>query len=249
MGKKEKNCNHKRQELVRHLGVLSDSLNKAFNEQGNRTYFSSIPIVEAKKNIDKEDGVLCKICVNKLRIPIAEQRHISPHGICVEYLELIYNGTLNLMCMHDDCHDPFTNLYISVMLKPIEQPENIHLECGFHIDRYSEDDQKDNNEVHPSYHIHYYNNSRFGGEEEGDMAFSMDTPRLSHHPMELFMTLAEVIGTYNKPVFDRLLRDANFVKLCRLYAGRVARPYYEMIAKSFTGTRTGYIQDLNPYLI
>ena len=249
MGKKERLCKLKRQELVKHLDFLIKSLNHAFKEKGKVSCFSSIPIVEAKKNIDNEDGEICNINVDKLKIPIAEQRHIRPHGNEIKYLELTYNGSLNLMCLEEDTHDPFSNLYISVMLKPIEQRPNVHLECGYHIDRYSEDDKKDNNEVHPSYHIHYCNNSKFGGEEDGNMAFSMDTPRLSHHPMELFMTLAEVIGTYNKPVLDKLSKDTTFVRLCRLYANRIARPYYEMITKSFSETRTGYIQDLNPYFV
>lgn len=74
MGKKERLCKLKRQELVKHLDFLIKSLNHAFKEKGKVSCFSSIPIVEAKKNIDNEDGEICNINVDKLKIPIAEQR-------------------------------------------------------------------------------------------------------------------------------------------------------------------------------
>lgn len=251
MAKKDKNYKHFRKEFARDLEMLIQSLNSVFKEKGHeaRSYFSDIPLRDAKSSIEADNAPVCTFQISGLRIPISDQRHLEPQGVSMPYIILNYSAALKLECIETDNPDPFENLYINVELKPENQPEDAYLCCGYHIDRWSEKDRVDKNEIHPIYHIHYCNASYYSCDEQKKVALSMDTPRLPYHPMDLFLAIAEVIGTYNKPAFEKLSKDPFFPKCCRKYSDKIVRPYYEMLLKSFTESRTGYITDYNPYFI
>lgn len=92
---------------------------------------------------------------------------------------------------------------------------------GFHIDKTINAEKLLHGEIHPLYHVHFVNDSKMGEFE----ALSMDIPRLSHHPVDLFLGLMLVFANYNKSVYDKLKDNSYILGLCKESAQHYVEPY------------------------
>lgn len=247
---KDKNYTAFRRELARDYSMLIHSLDKAFKPDSHEkpTVYNDYPLRNVIKDIEAVEDPICAYKVDNLKIPVDKQKHISPSGINVPYVRLSISSSMRLACMGQEMEDPFTDLCIKVDIMTDSHLKDCELTCGYHIDRWSEGDRKEQNEIHPVYHIHYTNSSWYGARDNKSEALTLDTPRLIHHPMELFLTIAEVVGTFNKPVYEKLMDDPYFAKCCHKYAGIIVLPYFESLCNTIKDNK-GIPNPLIPYLI
>lgn len=133
----------------------------------------------------------------------------------------------------------------------IQEKENRDFEkiyhTGFHIDKTNDAEKLVHEEIHPLYHVHFVNESKMGEFE----ALSMDIPRLSHHPVDLFLGLMLVFANYNKSVYDKLKDNAFILNLCKESAQHYVEPYIRSLAKKpwSDGEKQKIDKELCPYLV
>lgn len=113
----------------------------------------------------------------------------------------------------------------------IQEKENRNCEkiyhTGFHIDKTNDEEKLVHEEIHPLYHVHFVNDSKIGEFE----TLSMDIPRLSHYPVDLFLGLMLVFANYNKSVYDKLKDNGHILGLCKESAQHYVKPYIQSLVE------------------
>jgi len=178
----------------------------------------------------------------ELELPIQKPRHLSPNNIKVLHLFLDVKVKGNLD-KYDGCTDgdPLMELNYRVRVVGESNNKNEKFTLGFHIDRVG--DQDDSLEIHPLYHIHYFNESQ--SMDAGFVTLDMDAPRLVHHPVEAIIGILLAMANYNPDLYEKLRDNAIYMNLCNYYFDRIVKPYFESLSRAW-GLKIDSIVDANP---
>jgi len=184
--------------------------------------------------------------IRDLDIPMDAPKHLIPKSLTGKlkmFVSIKMEGNGKLWNDNEDC---VKSLNFKVVIKeknPQDPQKDFHM--GFHIDKMDSSDDSD--EMHPLYHVHFINESKIYGTE----ALSMDVPRLTHHPVDVFLGILLVFANYNLIGYKKLLKDGNFIGLCKVSAKHILEPYYRSLLKvSYQeGTLSEYDKALCPYLV
>ena len=186
------------------------------------------------------------VTIDDLDIPIDTPKHLKPSSLnnnLKMFVSIKMEGNGKLWKENEDC---IKSLNFKVVIKE-KNPKDPHqyFHTGFHIDR--KDDGDDPKEMHPLYHIHFINESKINGIE----ALGMDVPRLMHHPVDIFLGILLVFANYNQVIYDKMLKNGNFVGLCKESAMHILEPYFRSLSKvlRLEGTLREYDKALCPYLV
>jgi hypothetical protein len=103
---------------------------------------------------------------------------------------------------------------------------------SIHFDRHIEGDNP-SKEVHPIYHF------QFGGRKIKDksidlgQALFMDTPRIMHHPMDIFLGIDFVLSNFFPKIWDKFKKDGRYTNLIKKYQSYFVYPYFKTITRHF----------------
>lgn len=184
--------------------------------------------------------------IEDMDLPIdGKPRHLKPANLennLKLFVSIKMKGNGKKWDNNEDCIE---DLCFSVRIQEKEKadPANEFL-TGFHIDKMGKGDDK--NEMHPLYHVHFMNESKVGEIE----SLGMDVPRLSHHPVDLFLGLMLVFANFNKDTYEKLKEDGNFIGLCKESANHIITPYFNRLASPIWGEGNvgDFEKSLCPYL-
>ncbi|MFT3903894.1 MAG: hypothetical protein QM727_12025 [Niabella sp.] len=163
----------------------------------------------------------------KFPVEISTLKHIRPEGF--SNLEVIID--VNVVSRNSEwlkLNDPFDSLNFRTLLKGTNQKTSKIHYLGFHIDRHNGEKV---NEVHPLYHIQYLQNSKVKNKDDFDHGDSLqlDIPRMMQLPMDLILGVSVIISNFAPKLYEKLLKDRQFVNLTREYQERVWRPYFNSL--------------------
>lgn len=180
-----------------------------------------------------------------MELPIENPKHLKPSklkGNLKMFVSISMEGSGKGWKNEEDC---IKNLRfkVEVIEKDQKDPQK-YFQTGFHIDMV--DDKDDSSEMHPLYHVHFFNDSLI----EGTEVLAMDVPRLMHHPVDVLLGILLVYANYNQTGYKKLLNDGLFMGLCRDSAKHILTPYYQSLSKVpwTEGVITEYDKSLCPYL-
>lgn len=184
--------------------------------------------------------------IEDMDLPIdGNPRHLKPNTLKNNlklFVSIKMKGNGKKWDNNEDCIE---DLCFSVRIQEKDQtdPDNVY-QMGFHIDKVGDGDDK--NEMHPLYHVHFVNESKAGEIE----SLGMDVPRLSHHPVDLFLGLMLVFANFNKEAYEKLKENGNFIGLCMDSANHIITPYYSRLAAPIWGEGNigEFEKSLCPYL-
>lgn len=185
------------------------------------------------------------IQITDMELPIETPRHLKPHelkGNLKMFVSISMKGSGKEW---KECKDCIKRLRFNVVvLEKNQRDKQKYYQTGFHIDRVDEND--DSSEMHPLYHVHYFNDSKIYGSE----TMNMDVPRLMHHPVDVFLGILLVYANFNSAGYNKLLQNGNFMSLCHDSAKHILAPYFMSLYKitSDEGSVTEYDKSLCPYL-
>ena len=103
---------------------------------------------------------------------------------------------------------------------------------SLHFDRHIEGGNP-STEVHPIYHF------QFGGRKIDDevvqrgQALFMDTPRIMHHPMDIFLGVDFLLSNFFPSVWSKFKQNGTYNNLIRKYQTYFIYPYFKTITKHF----------------
>lgn len=177
-------------------------------------------------------------------MPIENPKHLKPRaleGKLKVFVSISMEGSGKDWKEGKDC---IKSLRFKVeVLEKNQDEEQKYYQTGFHIDKLDEKD--DSTEMHPLYHVHFLNDSMIAGIE----VLGMDVPRLMHHPVDVILGVLLVYANYNKSGYVKMLKDGNFMGLCRTSAEHILKPYYQGLSNILSGGFvTAYDKSLCPYL-
>ena len=186
--------------------------------------------------------------ISDMELPIKQERHIKPNGQ-IDNLHLYVDVKIKaLFEKWDECNDgdPFADMNFRVKIVGDSNNPNNYFEFGLHIDRTNEADSTE--EVHPLYHIHYFNNSKVG--DPPVEALSMDAPRLVHHPLEVIVGILFTLANFNKDLFIKLKENSYYRQLAKKYSEKFQKPYFEYLNNHLQEEREkSDMFELCPYII
>ncbi|HCZ18410.1 hypothetical protein [Wolinella succinogenes] len=103
---------------------------------------------------------------------------------------------------------------------------------SIHFDRHQEGENP-SSEIHPIYHF------QFGGRKIKDKGIDlgqvlfMDTPRIMHHPMDIFLGIDFVLSNFFPKVWERFKKNGTYTNLIKKYQTYFIYPYFRTITKHF----------------
>ncbi len=186
----------------------------------------------------------------KFQIEQSTLKHIRPSGF--SNLEVLIDiDVVSKNSDWDKLNDPFEVLNFRTLLKGVNKITNKTHYLGFHVDRHN---GGKTNEIHPLYHIQYLQNSKVKAKDEFDHGESLqlDIPRMMQLPMDLILGVSVIISNFAPQLYDKLIKDKQFINLTREYQERVWRPYFNSLESYWLTPMNNRIWDpkLNcPYLI
>ena len=203
-------------------------------------------LAEAASTIrEKCKGDDWSVQIDDMELPIENLKHLKPSklkGNLKMFVSISMEGSGKGWKNEEDC---IKNLRfkVEVIEKDQKDPQK-YFQTGFHIDMV--DDKDDSSEMHPLYHVHFFNDSLI----EGTEVLAMDVPRLMHHPVDVLLGILLVYANYNQTGYKKLLNDGLFMGLCRDSAKHILTPYYQSLSKVpwTEGVITEYDKSLCPYL-
>lgn len=186
------------------------------------------------------------IDISDLDVPICTPKHLKPSSLeknLKMFVSIKMEGNGKLWKDNEDCIKSL-NFRVVIKEKTPKDPQ-MHFHTVFHIDKVDRDDNPE--EMHPLYHIHFINESKINGIE----TLSMDVPRLMHHPVDVFLGILLVFANYNHAVYESLLKNGNFISLCKESALHIVEPYFRSLSRASwsEGTLREYEKSLCPYLV
>ncbi|MCT4326391.1 hypothetical protein HZP16_09815 [Elizabethkingia anophelis] len=186
----------------------------------------------------------------KFSVEPSTLKHVRPTGF--SNLEVIIDiDVVSKNSEWKNLNDPFEILNFRTLLKGINKITNKTHYLGFHIDRHN---GATTNEIHPLYHIQYLQNSKVKPKDEFDHGDSLqlDIPRMMQLPMELMLGVSVIMSNFAPELYEKLLKDRQFVNLTKEYQERVWRPYFNSLESYWLSPMNSRVWDpkLNcPYLI
>ncbi|MGN8711189.1 hypothetical protein ACTNDU_09385 [Hallella faecis] len=218
-------------------GEIASDLKKFANVLQNtfgRTFALS-PITSAIEEVKTygEEG-RWGYSVENLIIPTKITRHLCPSNLKKCELSVsaqVKGSTKNwdekgLVERLDD-----SNFNATLRAENYKKPNvTFEYKVGFHIDKLRDSDGSE--EMHPLYHVHYFNESGIEG-DNNMRAFNLDSPRLAHHPVDFILGTILVIANFNKQKYDEICENGLCKGLCLEYANKIIRPYYKSISDIF----------------
>lgn len=103
---------------------------------------------------------------------------------------------------------------------------------SLHFDRHIEGENP-SEEVHPIYHF------QFGGRKIDDkatdrgQALFMDTPRIMHHPMDIFLGIDFVLSNFFPKVWKKFKKNGTYNNIIKKYQSYFVYPYFKNISRHF----------------
>jgi len=129
--------------------------------------------------------------------------------------------------------DPLENLEFNIWISGTNKNNpSSKLFYSLHFDRHIEGGNP-SNEVHPIYHF------QFGGRKIKDedidqgQALFMDTPRIMHHPMDVFLGIDFLLSNFFPKVWEKLKKNGLYNNLITKYQSYFVYPYFRTITKHF----------------
>lgn len=121
---------------------------------------------------------------------------------------------------------------------------------SIHFDRHIEGENP-SSEIHPIYHF------QFGGRKIKDkgidmgQALFMDTPRIMHHPMDIFLGIDFVLSNFFPKIWDKFKKDGRYTNLIKKYQSYFVYPYFKTITRHFeeSVSQPWSSKDIYPQLI
>ncbi|MFF5384326.1 hypothetical protein [Pedobacter suwonensis] len=206
------------------------------------------------RSLDFKDALsdaLWGYSIQGLTIPVEKTtlKHIRPMGFSAAEVIVEIDVESNIS-EWDNLNDPFTNLSFRSLMKGTNTKTNKVHYLSFHVDRHN---GAKTNEVHPLYHLQYLQNAKSKPKDEFDHGESLqlDIPRMMHFPMELILGVSFLLSNYAPLQYAKLVKDRQYINLCREYQHRVWRPYINSLENYWTTPLNQRIWDakLNcPYL-
>ncbi|WP_294277246.1 hypothetical protein [uncultured Chryseobacterium sp.] len=186
----------------------------------------------------------------KFLIENSTLKHIRPKGF--SNLEVLIDiDVVSQNAEWEKLNDPFDVLNFRTLLKGTNKLTGHTHYLSFHIDRHN---GGSTNEIHPLYHMQYLQNGKAKPKDEFDHGESLqlDIPRMMHLPMELILGVSVIISNFAPKLYEKLLKDRQFINLTKEYQVRVWRPYFNSLESYWLTPMNNRIWDpkLNcPYLI
>lgn len=214
------------------------------NTIGDQLYLKKI--LDAVNSMNDTGNGKWSLCVNEVEIPVSDSlKHVCPTKLANNKLALF----MSLTWIVDgekwrDFEDCIEELYLNVTIKNCKDFGDESYETGFHIDKMKAGE--DENEMHPLYHIHFFNSSK-----KGDFAsLNLDNPRIMHHPVDLFIGLMLVLANYNFSIYNKIKQNNNFMSCYRNSIDHILVPYFKSIANMPFNVCRDYAwqEGLCPYL-
>lgn len=147
--------------------------------------------------------------------------------------------------------DPLCHLEFNICITGNDSSNTNHdLFYSMHFDRHQEGVNPPK-EIHPTYHF------QFGGRKIKDtgmdfgQALFMDTPRIMHHPMDVFLGIDFILSNFFPEAWERLKQKGEYVNLIKKYQEYFVYPYFKTITKHFeeNNEQTWPSIDIYPQLI
>lgn len=207
------------------------------------------PLLEEAKKLDEKSHLLDSFTtwgysIHDLILPVGSIRNIEPNGITAR------------LCI--DCEieadienwekekqgDPFSSYSFRVSV--FGEQDGIRYSRGFHIDR---DVASESNEIHPLYHMHFYDGRYDNGKslidkEHNRGSISIRSPRFPFYPLDIVLGIGFCLQNYHtKDMFTNLYSKGDiFSRMYRDSQKRIIEPYFLAIS-GIIETRRVYWKD------
>lgn len=177
-------------------------------------------------------------------------RHLSHKK--VSNLRLLF--TMKLSGNHSNIPnylDSFNSLEFNIVVYGTNI-NNIQSELAYslHFDRHIEGGHEPD-EVHPIYHFQYGGRKVKEKDIDYGQALFMDTPRIMHHPMDIFLGLDFLLSNFFPTTWRNLKKDGRYNNIIRKYQKYFVYPYFKIIANHFEEShkQAWHSQNIFPQLI
>lgn len=233
--------------------------NKAFKGKMKKDIVDFLNILSrlsiSYKTIDYKENLpehLWGYSIKEIKFPIEKStlKHIRPIGF--SNLEILIDiDVVSQNAEWEKLNDPFELLSFRTLLKGTNKITDKTHYLSFHIDRHN---GGKTNEIHPLYHIQYLQNSKVKAKDQFDHGESLqlDLPRMMQMPMELILGVSVIISNFAPELYEKLLKNRQFINLTKEYQERIWRPYINSLESYWLTPLNNRIWDpkLNcPYLI
>lgn len=169
-----------------------------------------------------------------------------------ENLRLFFS--MNLKGNHKDItqfKDPLSYLEFNICITGVNKNNKTsNLFYSLHFDRHIEEGNP-SKEVHPIYHF------QFGGKKikerniDRGQALFMDTPRVMHHPMDIFLGIDFILSNFFPEIWNSCKKDGKYINLIRKYQKYFVYPYFKTVAEHFENStaQPWNSKDIYPQLV
>ncbi len=110
---------------------------------------------------------------------------------------------------------------------------------GFHIDRHCS--TAVSTEPHPLYHLQYNINPTNSPTFETGSIMYLDTPRLTHFPLDFILGIGFLTSNFFPTAFTLLAEENEYFKLNSEYQQRIWKPYFHTLANQWKPFEQGNI--------
>ena len=103
----------------------------------------------------------------------------------------------------------------------------------YHLDRHIKNEDDGDNEPHPFYHFQFGGRhllNIYGELDTGDLIVS-ETPRISHHPMDLILSIDYLLSYFFPTKRKEMIKKSReYVLLLKKYQDAILKPYYHTLS-------------------